>query len=47
MNEISLPMKIFGPKKEEVKQGWKETEKLHDLYYSSYITRIIILRKIK
>jgi hypothetical protein len=34
-----IPMKIFGPKREKVKEGYSKLhdKTLHDLYYSSHI----------
>jgi hypothetical protein len=47
VNEIKFREKIFGLKEEEI-SGWSKSrnEKLHDLYSSSHIIRIISSRKI-
>jgi len=39
--------RIFGPKREEVVGGWRSlhNEKLHNLYPSPYIIRVIKSRK--
>jgi hypothetical protein len=40
--------RIFGPKREEVKGGWRRlhNEELHNLYISPDIVRVIISRRI-
>jgi hypothetical protein len=41
--------RIFGPKRDEVTGGWKElhNEKLHNLYFSPNIIRIIKSRRMR
>jgi hypothetical protein len=41
--------RIFGPKREEVVAGWKRlhSEKLHNLYASPYIIRVIKSRRMR
>jgi hypothetical protein len=37
-----MPMRIFGPEREEVAEGWKKFhEQIHKLYSSSNIIRVI------
>jgi hypothetical protein len=44
-----LPLRIFGPKKDEVMIGWRRlhNEELHDLYSSPGIIRIIESRRMR
>jgi len=41
--------RIFGPKREEVKGGWKKghNEEINDLYSSTYIIRVIKSRMMR
>jgi hypothetical protein len=41
--------RIFGPKREEVAGGWRRlhNEELHNLYGSSYIVRMVKLRRME
>jgi hypothetical protein len=41
--------RIFGPKRDEVKGGWRKLhdEELHDLYSSPSIIRVIIARRMR
>jgi hypothetical protein len=41
--------RIFGPKRDEIIAGWRKlhNEELHDLYSSSYIIRIMKLRRVR
>jgi hypothetical protein len=41
--------RIFGPKRDEVMEGWKElhNEELHVLYYPSSIIRMMKLRRMR
>ena len=43
MSENSLLRRIFGPKRDKVKRGWRkpQNEELNDLYSSSNIVRVI------
>jgi hypothetical protein len=42
-------MRIFGPKREELAEGWRRlrNEELHNLYASLDIIRVIKLRKMR
>jgi hypothetical protein len=37
--------RIFGPKRDEVTGDWKKLHKLHNLYFSPNIIRMIKLRR--
>jgi len=48
VSENRLLRRIFGPKGEEVKGGWRRqyNEELHNLYTSPNITGVIELRRV-
>jgi hypothetical protein len=48
MSEYKMPRRIFGPKRDEVTEGWRKlhNEELHNLY-SSRIIRMIKSRRMK
>jgi hypothetical protein len=43
MFENRVPMRVFGPQREEVVGGWRRlhNEELHNSYTSSYIITVI------
>jgi hypothetical protein len=47
--ENRVPMRIFGPKRDEVTGEWRKlhSEELHDLYSSPSIIRIIKMRRLR
>ena len=47
--EKRVQRRIFGPKRDEVTGEWRKlhSEELNDLYYSSYIIRMIKSRRLR
>jgi hypothetical protein len=47
--ENRAPMRMFGPKREEVAGGWRRlhNEELHNLYVSPHIITVIKSRKMR
>jgi len=49
MFENGVLGRIFGPRREEVEEGWKRlhNKELHNLYASPYIIRVIKSRRMR
>jgi hypothetical protein len=47
--EKSVLRRIFGPKTDELKQGWRKlhNEELHNLYFSPSIIRMVKSRRLR
>jgi hypothetical protein len=49
LSENRMLRRIFGPKRDEETEGWRKShnEELHNLFFSSYIIRIIKSRRMR